>query len=153
MGSGWGPKRRSRQVHSRHVQPAKPLALQGLHGTPCDSARGSKALSAARNEGVPASNPGVGFAERPASSGFSRSWGLAGARCCRARATERATAAPRWQPRARAWQAAWGRLGLALARWRLGHSDPAFTQRVYIHTKDAPRFDDLDTDISVVGPE
>jgi integrase len=26
----------------------------------------------------------------------------------------------------------------------LGHADPAFTQRTYIHTRDVPRFDDLD---------
>jgi integrase len=26
----------------------------------------------------------------------------------------------------------------------LGHSDPTFTRRVYVHTQDAPRFDDLD---------
>jgi integrase len=26
----------------------------------------------------------------------------------------------------------------------LGHTDEAFTRRVYIHTRDAPRFDDLD---------
>jgi integrase len=27
----------------------------------------------------------------------------------------------------------------------LGHTDPAFTARVYIHAKEAPRFDDLAT--------
>jgi integrase len=33
----------------------------------------------------------------------------------------------------------------------LGHSDPNFTRRVYVHTADAPRFDDLDDAISLSG--
>jgi integrase len=31
----------------------------------------------------------------------------------------------------------------------LGHTDEAFTRRVYIHTKDTPRFDDID--VPVIG--
>lgn len=34
----------------------------------------------------------------------------------------------------------------------LGHTDEAFTRRVYIHTRDAPRFDDLDQSASSAGP-
>lgn len=29
----------------------------------------------------------------------------------------------------------------------LGHTDEAFTRRVYIHTKDIPRFDDIDVPV------
>jgi hypothetical protein len=59
LASGWGPKPRSRQVHSRHGQSAR--ALQALHGSRRDARVRSKALSADPSEGVRGSSPRVGF--------------------------------------------------------------------------------------------
>ena len=33
----------------------------------------------------------------------------------------------------------------------LGHTDEAFTRRTYIHTKDIPRFDDIDAPVSGIA--
>ena len=35
----------------------------------------------------------------------------------------------------------------------LGHTDEGFTRRVYIHTRDAPRFDDLDNTVTIEASE